>query len=204
MINQNVILLTDEESDEDDEIMANIAAQGRAAKIILPRPSHFEQLSDKEFFIRFRLTKPTVQDLFARIVDEISSPTDQNDAVPPMNRLLLTLRFYASGSMLIAAGDFAGVHKSTAGAIVHKISSAIASLSRDVIRFPGTPEEMQDVKQGFYERARFPNVVGAIDCTHVKIQSVGRYLHAIYFVFLYLYDNVSFLIIFVGDGLPTR
>lgn len=174
MINQNLIVLTDEESDEDDQIMANLAAQGRAARVFRARPNHFERLSDEEFFVRFRLTKPTVLDLFGRIEEAITSPTDRNHAVPAINRLLLTLRFYASGSMLISAGDFAGIHKSTACEIVHKVSNAIASLSNEVIRFPDTPEEIEDVKHGFYERARFPNVVGAIDCTHVKIQSVGK------------------------------
>ncbi|XP_045505967.1 putative nuclease HARBI1 [Colias croceus] len=38
---------------------------------------------------------------------------------------------------------------------------------------PCTAQELADTKQKFYEIARFPNVIGAIDCTHVKIESPG-------------------------------
>lgn len=83
--------------------------------------------------------------------------------------LLLTLRFYATGSFLNAVADLNGVHKSTASKIVRKVSRAIASLSGDYIRFPRTREEIQEVIQGFYGIASFPRVIGTIDCTHVKI-----------------------------------
>ncbi|KAJ3663949.1 hypothetical protein Zmor_008162 [Zophobas morio] len=32
---------------------------------------------------------------------------------------------------------------------------------------------MTTVQQGFYQLARFPQVVGALDCTHIKIKSPG-------------------------------
>jgi hypothetical protein len=171
--------LTDDESDEDDEIMANIALGGRAQRRIRPRPNHFDSWNDEEFFVRFRLTKPTVLHLFGLIEDQISAPSDLNNAVSPMNRLLLTLRFYALGSMLIAIGDFAGIHKSTACVIVHQVTAAIASLSPNMIRFPGTPEEFEEVRAGFYGIARFPRVLSVIDCTHIKVQSVGKFFVAV-------------------------
>jgi hypothetical protein len=170
--------LTDDESDEDDEMMANIAVGGRAQRRIRPRPDHFNLWNDEEFFVRFRLTKPTVMHLFGLIEDQISAPSNLNNAVSPMNRLLLALRFYALGSMLIAIGDFAGIHKSTACVIVHQVTAAIASLSPNLIRFPQNPDEVEEVRQEFYRIARFPRVAGVIDCTHVKMQSVGKYFLA--------------------------
>jgi hypothetical protein len=38
-----------------------------------------------------------------------------------MEMLLITLRFFAIGSFLIVIGDYAGIHKSTAGKVVHKV-----------------------------------------------------------------------------------
>jgi len=52
---------------------------------------------------------------------------------------------------------------------VHKVSRAIASLRRQYIHFPETPEEIKLNQLHFYRRAKFPRVVGAIDCTHVKL-----------------------------------
>ena len=36
---------------------------------------------------------------------------------------------------------------------------------------PTDPAELQGIMQGFYNIANFPNVIGAIDGTHVRIRS---------------------------------
>lgn len=38
---------------------------------------------------------------------------------------------------------------------------------------PYTNEEISELKQNFYNIARFPRCIGALDCTHIKIQSPG-------------------------------
>jgi nuclease HARBI1 len=77
--------------------------------------------------------------------------------------------------MLISAGDFAGCHKCTAAVIIREVSLAIANLAPQFIRFPQTPEEVRVVQGGFYKMNRFPRVLGAIDCTHIRIQSPGSF-----------------------------
>ncbi|CAH1381977.1 unnamed protein product, partial [Tenebrio molitor] len=37
--------------------------------------------------------------------------------------------------------------------------------------FPNNQAEINEIKRGFYNIARFPGCIGALDCTHVKIQS---------------------------------
>lgn len=90
-----------------------------------------------------------------------------------MNQLLLTLRFYATGGALTTVGDFAGVHKSTAGRVVKRVSEAIASLRPLYIKMPETHEEILDLQHNFFQLAAFPRVIGSMDCTHVKIKSPG-------------------------------
>ncbi|XP_046408558.1 putative nuclease HARBI1 [Ischnura elegans] len=70
-------------------------------------------------------------------------------------------------------GDFCGVHKSTAHRIIKKVTTSIAGLRRHIIKMPATPREIDKAKEAFYAIARFPKVVGCIDCTHIKIQSPG-------------------------------
>lgn len=41
--------------------------------------------------------------------------------------------------------------------------------ARDFIRFPRTLADLAKAKAEFFERFQVPNVVGAIDCTHVRI-----------------------------------
>lgn len=68
------------------------------------------------------------------------------------------------------------------------MTQAIADLRLQYIKFPVTEQEQSAVKQMFYSIARFPRVVGALDCTHVKIKSPGKvifykYLQLVFFFF---------------------
>jgi len=98
----------------------------------------------------------------------------RNNAVTTINKLLLTLRFYATGNFLITAGDFMGVSKTTACLIVRNVSVAIAKLRPRFIRMPETKTEIKNLQRRFYQIARFPRTIGAIDCTHIKIQNPGK------------------------------
>ncbi|KAK5645553.1 hypothetical protein RI129_001869 [Pyrocoelia pectoralis] len=87
--------------------------------------------------------------------------------------LFVTLRFFATGSFLQVVGDFAGIDKSTACRIVNKVTRAIAVLHRTFIKMPSTEDEMASNSAEFYNIARFPKCIGAVDCTHIKITSPG-------------------------------
>ena len=50
---------------------------------------------------------------------------------------------------------------------------AIARLKDEYINMPTTEDDINVVRQGFFNIARFPRCIGVIDCTHVKIQSTG-------------------------------
>lgn len=92
----------------------------------------------------------------------------------PLQQLLLTLRFYSTGSSYITMGDFSGIHKTTTGRVIQKVTEALISLRDQYVKFSETEEEKIEVQRQFYEISRFPKVLGAIDCTHIKIQSPGK------------------------------
>lgn len=100
----------------------------------------------------------------------------RNQSIFPINQLLCCLRYHATGSTQLSAADFCGFSASSANRIIHRGSEAIARLSQAQIHFPTTQQEIAATKLAFYDIARFPNVIGAIDCTHVKILSPGKYL----------------------------
>lgn len=85
----------------------------------------------------------------------------------------MTLRYYATGSIIATCADFAGIHKTTGGKIILAVSEALASLRPDFIHFPTTDAEIRQVRQDFFNIAKFPSCIGAIDCTHIKIRSPG-------------------------------
>lgn len=90
-----------------------------------------------------------------------------------MNQLLITLRFYATGTFQIVIGDTFGVHKSTVCNTVHRVTAAIANLRPQYVVFPQTAQTRRDVMNQFYSASGLPGVIGAIDCTHIPIQSPG-------------------------------
>ncbi|KAK9751354.1 DDE superfamily endonuclease [Popillia japonica] len=130
-----------------DEELIEMVRRRRHPKVFNERRNPFNQFSDEEFFDRFRFTKDGVNEILGYIDDTIKFDSARNQCLTPMNQLLLTLRFYASGCMLISAGDFIGVTKATAGRIIKK----------------ETVNEIRDIQAGFYEIARFPKVIGNHD-----------------------------------------
>jgi hypothetical protein len=45
--------------------------------VVKPRIQHFDVLDDVEFFVRFRLSKPTVLGLLVRIENRLEHKTDR-------------------------------------------------------------------------------------------------------------------------------
>lgn len=89
-----------------------------------------------------------------------------------MNQFLLTLKFFASNGHLSDVAYIMGVHPSTASRIIKRVSEAIAGLRPRFIRMPAN-DEIPRTQNNFFRVARFPRVVGAIDGTHIRIQSPG-------------------------------
>ncbi|XP_018572749.1 putative nuclease HARBI1 [Anoplophora glabripennis] len=154
-------------SDEEEFIVI------RRPKLYRKRVDCFEKYDDLNFFQRFRLRKTTVLSLLQEIEDVIKLPTQRGGCITPMQQLLLTLRFYASGNMQIAVADFLGVSTSSACRIIKRVSRALASLRAQYIKMYSDNREMERSAEKFYQIASFPRIIGAIDCTLIKIDSPG-------------------------------
>lgn len=74
----------------------------------------------------------------------------------------------------MAVGDFTGVDKSTASRIIRQVTLAIADLRENYIKFPNSVNEIREKQLDFFKIAKFPRVIGALDCTHVRILSPGN------------------------------
>jgi nuclease HARBI1 len=86
---------------------------------------------------------------------------------------MLALRFYATGAFQLVVGDLAGVSKSTVCTTVNRVTRAITRLSPKYIVFPESEQQRRDVMQQFYLQSKLPGVIGAVDGTHIPIQSPG-------------------------------
>nr|XP_026488745.1 putative nuclease HARBI1 [Vanessa tameamea] len=134
----------------------------------------FEKYDDNQFLSRFRVSKDTVLYLESLFGKEIAPLTKRNRALQPRDQILIALRFYATGSYQKVIGDIFHVEQVTVHRVVHKVTAAIAKLSCNFIKMPDSQERIE-VANDFYSIAGFPRILGAIDCTHIKINSPGGY-----------------------------
>ncbi|KAL1500732.1 hypothetical protein ABEB36_006179 [Hypothenemus hampei] len=151
------------------ELFQNVRAQ----KVFRIRENHFQKWNDTEFFQRFRLSKNGVRFVLTYIANDIAHPTERNHALSAEMMLLFALRYYATGSFLQVCGDFIGIDKGTASRVIHKVSRSLAGLYTTFIKMPETEEEMRTNSSQFFNIARFPKCIGAVDCSHIKISSPG-------------------------------
>ena len=84
--------------------------------------------------------------------------------------LLTLLRYLSTGSFMLISGNLLNISKSTAHKFIHRSIKVICESATAWIKFPADLEQLQ---QSFERTYRFPGVIGAIDCTHVKIESIG-------------------------------
>lgn len=64
-----------------------------------------------------------------------------------------------------------GFDKSTVSTTVQRVTNALAARADTFIKWPSSPTQKSSIKTGFYLAAGFPNVIGCIDGTHVRIQA---------------------------------
>ncbi|KAK5647826.1 hypothetical protein RI129_003078 [Pyrocoelia pectoralis] len=145
----------------------------RAPRQMYVRENYFESLDEQKFFERFRLTKNTTLYLLNKIEEQLEYEHNRNNSIAPIDQLLLTLRTFATGGHLLSIADFIQADKSTISRLVTKVTHVIASLANEFIYMPRNQLEVKDCQNKFYDVCRFPRVIGAIDGTHIRIQSPG-------------------------------
>lgn len=132
----------------------------------------YDQYDEEQFRSRYRLTNEGFRALLDMIYPAISAHNDRGKPIPADIQLLLTLRFYATGTFQLACADLTYISQPSASRIIKRVSEAIARLKNNYISFP-EGELLNDTKRDFWRIGQFPGVVGAIDCTHIKIVSPG-------------------------------
>lgn len=101
----------------------------------------------------------------------VKKDTRFRKAIPPRERLALTLRFLATGESQISLSFQFKIGRATVSKIVAETSEAIYKvLSEKYMRPPTTVEEWQAIAEQFEEKWNLPHVVGAIDGKHIRVQ----------------------------------
>lgn len=134
--------------------------EGPRMRLVKPRNNLFNELDDIEFKKRFRLSKNTVEQV-ANMLDNVFEPIDQrNQPVSKLNQILITLRYFATGSFQINIGDHFNISQPTVSRIVARVTRSIAALRPHFIQMPHTDEHERQYVLKFFNIARLPGIIG--------------------------------------------
>ncbi|XP_052347566.1 putative nuclease HARBI1 [Oncorhynchus keta] len=103
-------------------------------------------------------------------VPGLSTALHGSHALSVEQMVCVALRFFASGAFLYSVGDAEQLNKATICRTIRSVCLAIKALADVFISFPGH-RRLCDIKEEFYRIAGFPNVIGAVDCTHIRIKA---------------------------------
>ncbi|CAC5381344.1 HARBI1 [Mytilus coruscus] len=133
--------------------------------------SHLTNLNDDELRRRYRFGKDSIAYLCNLLQDRLSRSTNKSTALTVEQQVCIALRYYASGSFLQVIGDTLEYDKRTVSRVVSDVTDVLIEIKDDFVCWPTDVDSINRIKCGFYRQCNFPNVLGCIDCTHVRIQA---------------------------------
>ncbi|KAJ3652275.1 hypothetical protein Zmor_018254 [Zophobas morio] len=129
-------------------------------------------LPDRLFLKLFRLDKQTTLDFIDSIRDHMAQPL-KGSKVPVHLRVLTAMHFFGHGSYQTGTGlqHPLVVSQPTVSRCIAEVSDVITRfLLNRWVKWPRTDDEKNSVKRGFrLLEPRLHNMLGVIDCTHIKI-----------------------------------
>ena len=141
---------------------------------------NINSISGLNLYRSTRLTRPTFIYVRNLIANNLIRKTKRSNAVSVDLQLYVTLQFLASGGFQWLIGNTTQISQASASRIIHDVVDSLVEISDQFIKFPSVQEQV-GIKQTFYSigntgrfHCGFPNVLGAIDCTHVRLQKPSQ------------------------------
>ncbi|XP_063842378.1 uncharacterized protein LOC135090053 [Scylla paramamosain] len=162
---------------------------------------------EPKFFNYCRMSVKSFDDLLELIKEDISSTnTMMRDSICPEEKLVITLRYLATGCSIADLHYGYRLGKSTLAGILRQVCEAIWTRMKTMCMPEMTKEMWEEVAKGFEKYAKFPNCIGAIDGKHIRlVQPKGSgslyYNYKLFFstVLLAVCDaNFSFIYVDIG------
>ncbi|GFU53438.1 nuclease HARBI1 [Trichonephila clavipes] len=105
--------------------------------------------------------------------EKLESKTPCNNALNPVEQVLIALRFYAVACMQLAIADLFDVSQPTVCRVVHRVSEDIASLLPEFNSPTSQQRRVQNGGKEILQYHQISKVIRALDGTFVRIVSPG-------------------------------
>uniref|UniRef100_UPI00398EC968 putative nuclease HARBI1 n=1 Tax=Pristiophorus japonicus TaxID=55135 RepID=UPI00398EC968 len=150
---QNVTVLAAHQSEDMAELIAAVKENTQTANANAMR--------------RLRFQKEVIDEICQLIKGDLQPSSTIRTALPIEIKVTVALSFNASGSFQASAGDICGIAQHAIHCSIHQVTEALYARRMHFINFPMTREAQTRRALVFSRIANFPNVQGAIDCTHI-------------------------------------
>lgn len=145
---------------------------------VLPRPQHwFQELLNNRILdhcwkLNFRVSRDTFEYICQLVAPAIARQnTRLRVPIPVEKRVAVGLWRLATGDCYRSCSLIVGLSKASAVYCTHEFVEELCRMRCDFIKFPTTTAEIRRKIEGFKDKSDIPNVVGAVDGTHVPIKA---------------------------------
>lgn len=156
----------------DDEV--GVSSASTPDVVTIPRPRFYRRrrlladVGEAEVLKLFRLSSSTILELYNILKEDLEPRATTNHALPGLSKLLGALHFFAVGASQPALSVISGISQASFSRNLSQVLKAFRRLTPDFIKWP-SENEWTEIKYAFYKMGGMPNVMGAIDCTHIAV-----------------------------------
>ncbi|KAJ1215276.1 hypothetical protein NDU88_002885 [Pleurodeles waltl] len=136
-------------------------------------------MEERHVIITYSLDRATIQELCTQLEPDLMSAIRHPTGIPPQVQVLSVLHFLASGSFQTTVAIASGMSQPMFSNVLSRVFSALLKHMRSYIVFPQV-EDLPTVKSDFYALGHIPNIIGAIDGTHVAVVYPPRRSEQVY------------------------
>ena len=129
-----------------------------------------DMYDDVELYDKFRFRRHDILAIVDELREDLEYPDTRQGSLPATLQVLVALRMYATGCFQNLVAETIGIDQSTASRTIHRVTNALVARMQEWVQLP-TQQQADRQKAKFLRLAGFPNVVGCIDGTHVRIQA---------------------------------
>ncbi|XP_029176612.1 protein ANTAGONIST OF LIKE HETEROCHROMATIN PROTEIN 1-like [Nylanderia fulva] len=127
------------------------------------------QLHREQFRQHFRMTPTTYNQLEQRLAPILQGDVGMKSHIPVRKQLLATLWLLATPDSYRSVGERFDMSKSSLNVSFMRVVQALNDIARDVIQWP-REDRLATVKQKFQRLSVLPDIIGAVDGTHISIK----------------------------------
>ncbi|KAJ1123025.1 hypothetical protein NDU88_001498 [Pleurodeles waltl] len=125
-------------------------------------------MEERHVIITYRLDRAIILPLCAQLEPDLMSAIRHPTGIPRLVQVLSVLHFLASGSFQTTVAIASGMSQPMFSNVLARVLSALLKHMRSYIVFPQV-DDLPTVKYDFYALGHIPNIIGAIDGTHVAL-----------------------------------